>query len=47
MSEQQDGLHGWMRTVVVIAALMTITDTVYDFIKGFINYQSTKIEMKP
>ncbi len=37
MNENRDGFHGWVKWVVVIAALLTISDGVYDGVKGFIN----------
>lgn len=46
MNEERDGFHGWVKWVVVIAALMTITGAMYEFIKGFTNYQPTQIERK-
>jgi Na+-driven multidrug efflux pump len=36
VNERRDGFHGWVKWVVVIAALMTITDGVYQVVTGVI-----------
>jgi hypothetical protein len=33
----QDGFHGWVKWVVVIAALFTITDAIYSGTRGLID----------
>ena len=36
MNEHQDGFHGWVKWVVVVAALITISNAAEEFIKGLI-----------
>lgn len=50
MNDEQtrDGLHGWTKWVVVIAALITIVNTVYEGVRGMVDsYKAHSQETAP